>query len=146
LTTSPKILVHLEQHIPSDLSLQSSSAAHFHGVTQASRHSKSASTAPDEQPPSFHHHVLISIRTRYSLHVTLLGWGWCRLASRGPGKPYTHDISPAHANSLSVLHYLFSSLALLFFDSKGGGIRRFSCHFRTKHNPRVELGGWRFRI
>ena len=146
-TTSQKFLVHLERQFHSNLSLQNIySAAHLHGVTMLHDTVYRRPQRPYERLSSLRNHVLSSIRTIYSLHVTLLGRGWCRLASRGPGKPYTHDTSPAHANSLSVTHYPFSWLALLLFDSTGHGTRRFSCRFRREHDPRVELGDRRSRI
>lgn len=119
-TTSPKILVHLDRHFHSNLSLQSHIQLHistallyfptvYIGVHSAKTRCFSLST----RCYFFNSYHILS--TRHSSRP-----GWCRLASRGPGKPYTHDTSPAHANSLSVF-YLFiliaSTVFLRFFDA-----------------------------
>jgi hypothetical protein len=86
---------------------------------------------------SLHCHVLISIRTLYSLHLQIALVGWrCRLAhSRGSGKPYTLYISRSRelavtSNHLSILFtFICSTVSFFSIYSNTDSSRALMCSF-----------------
>jgi hypothetical protein len=101
---------------------------------------------------SLHYHVLISIRTLYSLHlhIALVGRR-CRLAhSRGSGKPYTLYISRSRelavtSNHLSILStFICSTVSFFSIYSNTDSSRALMCSFfsHEEQHTRVELGFW----